>query len=470
MAGIGFSTTAFNPVIDGTWKNFVTDYGAPTNGTSACDAAVAAYKADPNPRLVMPPGFYNTAGLSLLTKGRSSAIISAYGATVSDMWIGVDGAIIQDQNHSARTNPVSAGTSSVTLKNAGLASLWSPGDWAMMCGLALANTVGFPTNYDRYEFVQVLSKSGATITFTAPLRYTYLDTWPDVNVSVGGTGVDLGGPAMLVALNQNWNSDVEIYGLSCPSIIVHVEVRNALFANCNFTGSQGIVPSIYKSIVFHGGVFGFQPEIDKLGSRLEFRQCRSLFGISIQSANDELLLHNVGLPNVLDGTFKKTTIQGNTQIINGIRCGPTGYGACEMIYAQDSTLGTGSKLTDPRCQIANMTWVGGASGTWKIARASNVVSDQFVSTFIPGRKLAFCFFAGNTVTTKDGGGTQTFTCTAVREDASFFYADTDIGPTLPTPIFQGTHSANYVVNWGADTASITEINSGPADITVFAAH
>ncbi len=81
--------------------------------------------------------------------------------------------------------------------------------------------------------------------------------------------------------------------------------------------------------------------------------------------------------------------------------------------------------------------------------------------------MAFCFFGGSTVLTKDGGGTQTFTCTAIREDASFYYADTDIGTTLPTPTYLGGSAPNYLINWGADT--ILQVNSGPVDMTAFQA-
>jgi hypothetical protein len=474
MVGLLRSAANFNPTIDGTWKNFVTDYGAVGDGTTNDSGAVDAWLADTGATKLFIPGSANTsnprlyhlAGTNTITAGKSSCVISAYGASVDALWIGPVGSISQDQTHSARTNPASAGATSATIKDITRVSMFSVGSWVLMCGLTIQLS-GDPPNWYYFEYRKITQIVGATISWAEPLKNTYLDTWPDINGGdSGGTGHDLGGPAMLVALNPQWNTDITIYGLKTTATVVAVQGRSVFLGNVFCSGSSGMAFSVLGNGVLHGGSPGFQPEIDKLINHLEIRQTSGGGGIANQSANNELLLHNVALSNALDGTHKVTTIQGGCSF-SQIRCGPTGYGAAKSLAIDSSTIQS-AQLSGSRLPLSAITWVGGATGTWKIAKSAGLASEQFVSVFVPGEKLAFCFGVGNPATTKDGGGTQTFTCVSVYADASFFYADTDIGTTKPTPTFQGGNAANYLVNWGADT--VTQTNSAPADATVFAAH
>lgn len=184
-------------------RNFVSDYSAPTDGTTSCAAAVAAWLADAAtiesggdiPQLNMPNHAYNTSvgATGALTSGLTNAIINASaGASVNNLFIGNPGTIREDFAHSARIGTVAAGATSATIITGSRndvitdASIFAVDQWVMVCGVSLM-TGSYPPSFQWNEFRKLTGVSGTTISWSEPLAYAYKQTWPlidTVNVTI----------------------------------------------------------------------------------------------------------------------------------------------------------------------------------------------------------------------------------------------------------------------------------------------
>src|SRR5215471_8464236 len=167
-------------------KNFVTDFGAVADGMTddspALDRWLAWAQAQGTApvELYMPPGHYHFAGDNTLTAGLYNVTISGYGATVDALYIGTPNLLLDDFDHSARIQTVSAGATSVDLITPADASKFSVGQWVLVSGLSL-QTYGYPPNWQFFEYKQITDISGPIVTFADGLAYSYRSTWPVVD-------------------------------------------------------------------------------------------------------------------------------------------------------------------------------------------------------------------------------------------------------------------------------------------------
>jgi opacity protein-like surface antigen len=210
-------------------KNIKTDFGATCNGVADDSRAFASFIAwakrwqQTNSGLIeldLPSGstciLYNPhwAGIKKLQ-------IVGYGATLKgSFFLGVDG-MRTGPDYRGKVQSVSAGSNSVTLLNAADAAKFKVGAWALMSGYDLQGLLnvdyGYPPNWAFMEYVQISSINGATVTFTAPLKYSYLSNWPSFNRWNGG-------PAQLNVLSDDWNIELEYKGL-------HISMPGQIYAN-----------------------------------------------------------------------------------------------------------------------------------------------------------------------------------------------------------------------------------------------
>src|SRR5436190_22555135 len=89
-----------SPKVDGTWKNFVTDFGAQTDGVTNSSPAVNAWVtyaiAHDGSKLYVPPGNYVLSGTNAIGNGINNMIISGYGASFGTLTIGKIGDLRED--------------------------------------------------------------------------------------------------------------------------------------------------------------------------------------------------------------------------------------------------------------------------------------------------------------------------------------------------------------------------------------
>src|SRR6266516_3172923 len=124
-------------------KDYVADFGAPTNGTSSCSAATARWRryawSNPGSTLTLPAHTYNTDGDPNLTWGMLNPTISASsGAKVTRLNIGTQ------QFPTGNLTPYRgfidtafAGQSQVTLLKQSDVSKFSVNQWIIVGGLEL---------------------------------------------------------------------------------------------------------------------------------------------------------------------------------------------------------------------------------------------------------------------------------------------------------------------------------------------
>lgn len=259
--------------------NIVTDYSAPTNGTSNAFPAFHAFQADfqgeaDDVILTCPAHTYAFldagggehkifAGIPSLTVVGTGATFDASGGS-SGIDFGGYGQF-QDDAHSARTATVLAGASSVPLITPAQASLFTVGKWGVMTGLDLIGS-GYPSSQAFFEFVKVSDITGGTVSFEEALANTYKSTWPLYNPG-GGSEIDCGGPATLYALDDTWDCVHEYQDLTViqggSPFFINANGRSITFRNMTFTDNPAI-PSQNKLWQMIGCTMASVMECDKL--------------------------------------------------------------------------------------------------------------------------------------------------------------------------------------------------------------
>lgn len=543
------SSKAYNPPIDGTWKNFVVDFLAPTNGTSDASGAVDAWLtwaiAHDGSKLLMPPFAYHFATTNALTLGVKNATISAYGASVDNTFLG-NAPIGQDYAHSARIQTANVGDTSVTVISSGGTlvspadvSLFSVGKWILIGGLGLQVPDSYPPNFQFFEFRKITGIAGSVISFSDALAFSYLSTWPYIDafamtinigtstatctghslvegqptklttsgalptgltagspyyvknlsgtsfqlsatqggspISLSGTqsgthyyhanSTDLGGPASIYLLDDVFDGEQSIFGLrvTAANAIFLGGCKSMTIANMAFDG-LGPTASVSKSIILQRCQCGSQNEIDKIVENVWYNQCYSTVDLK------QLYVASAAVNNMVITNSRFTTINGSPKnlfmqrcIIGTIYCGPVGYGHGQSVVAQDCTVSIAAQgvvAVDP----ATLTYDSG-TGTFSIPNASASGVWQWA---VPNQKYFFAYFLAGVISkNQDAGGTVvSFTITAVRQDATSTYVDTDLVGALPTPTYSGNAPNKYIAY---AAATITQTNTGPADLTQFAA-
>lgn len=301
-------------------------------------------------------------------KGIKNLLVSAYGATITSggggFFLGGAGQI-QSSAHSARLFTVSAGSSTVRLNpasasqpadNPTLAScvaLFTVGQWVLMTGFDLQGLwqapFGFPSNQHFFEYVQITVINPVTgdITFSAPLKYTYKDTWPNYN-SGSQFEVDNGGPATLYSLDPSWDTVVEYQGLTFAGPLTTVgnlysNGRSVTYRDATFMNTITPIPSQNSSYTMINPIIGARIiEADKLVGTYEIDN-GTIEGIDFQSSSiDTLIMTGTTLRSFIHGTPKKTIMSNVT--MGEFRPGAFGYGRSDSLTCTNCVIGSFSYL------------------------------------------------------------------------------------------------------------------------------
>jgi len=394
--------------------------------------------------LTIPAGgvaIIKSGGLVWFARGINNLTVRGLGsgATISDGGVGIyllgGEGIYQDVSHTARTQTVAAGASSVTLVDAAKASLFTVGQYALMTGIDLQGS-GFPTNHHFFEYVLVTGKSGGTISFSAPLRWGYKSTWPTFNSGdLPSLQQDMGGPATLYALHPSWGCSVRYEKITfVRSTQFSASCKSVTFVDCicNGTGNSVLYPT--QSDTFTAINFT-QPngdmECDKMCTTVTF-QGGTIKNINFQSSSiDTLTLNGTTISTYLLGTPKYATITNST--IGTLRPGAYDYGSSYSINATNSVFGAieqapaGRKFTGTLGGGVSAEWTMNAStGVITVPRNANAfVAAKSVNWAIPGQTCGWWDADRNCI--------AMFRVLDLTDDASNIYVHTNWFRPFPTP-------------------------------------
>lgn len=432
-------------------KSLVTDFGGVCNGIADDAAAFIAFntwavanQGSDSIVLTIPSGgtamiksggnLFPAANIKNLTiQGLGS------GATISDGGVGIyslgNEGIYQDITHSARTQTVAAGSSSVTLVNSSQASMFTVGQYALMTGIDLQGS-GFPTNHHFFEYVLVTGKTGGTISFSAPLRWLYKSTWPLFNPGDGpALQQDMGGPATLYALHPGWDSAVRYEKITFVRATQFAAVgRSVTFVDCvcNGVGNNTLFPTQTKTFTaINFTQLNGDMECDKMVETAIF-QGGNIKSINFQSSSiDTLSLDGTTIVEYLLGTPKYTTIVNST--IGTLRPGAYDYGASYSITASNSKIVTieqapaGRKYTGVSGAGVNTEWtINASTGVITVPRNANAfIAAKSVNWAIPGQRCGWYDADRNCI--------AMFNVLDLTNDGSSIFVRTDWLKPFPTP-------------------------------------
>lgn len=385
--------------------------------------------------LIVGAGTLDEFGRGLVwAQGVKDLVVLGQGATITTndnpsriiYFGGIGIAPDSDPVISARVNSVLKGAFSVTLKNAGLASLWSAGDWALITGFDMQGSPSYPPNPHFFEFVQVAGVSGSTVTFTAPLRHAYKDTWP-LYFAGDSSGEDCGGPATLYKLHPSWNAQFTYRGptIDQTQFQTYAMGRSVTYDGVTFTGLFGAVPTqdgVWR--IVDCDLSTCLVEADKIVETVDVDNSQ-IDTLQFQSSSIDLLqIRNGSVIDDLQGTPKRAVF--NDSIFGNCTLGTSQYGRADSAAAYNcvfSTLrGVGYGESDGGAGVNNAYSIGSGvitvpSSKWPVRWA------------VPGTN---CFW-GNT---SEWG--RSFRVLNVTQDASNVYAQTDwIGGFPAAPVEPG---------------------------------
>lgn len=450
--GRGGHNTTFDPnSYGGGWTTINCTGSDATTLANWQTAAIAANPATANLRLI--GGCVTSNDLGFLS-GIQNPTVWGYGATVNRIKIGGGGTSF---GTSALIQTVSAGASAVTLTTASDISKVSLGMRVAIAGLELQGTGGFPPNFQFFEYKIITNITGSVgsppvvISLESPLGNSYLSTWP-TPPSAGD------GPAALYPMDSSWDTNVKILGLTiadpqCGQVVTtgrNIQLWDMVFPACG-VNNPGIAVTISQSV----WVFNSQIGSSENDKEVSFLGMINIAGdaLNTQSASiGTLLVQGASLSRQMFGTPLNATISGLKTPLLAV--GPNGYGAGSSVSIDGSTIASG-RASGQFAFASSLTF---SSGTFSLPIGD---PNRFVmwQMGVPGHK----YFRGDAASFTKSTPPLDFTITAVRQDASFIYWDTDIGNSLPSC---SANCANYV---SYSAATITQKFSGPADLTPFAA-
>ena len=261
------------------WKDFVQDFGAPTDG-SDCSAQWAQARtwmqSEDRPGLKLGPYTFNGVGFF-----SDNAVFDGAGATVSGMWIGEQGTMRMERAYSALFNSTYAGAVVLRIKDAADMTKFTVGAPVLITGLGLQGgpDLGYPPNNHNFEYHTITAIDGQSITLDAPLEFDYLDTWPAMQTppSASDPNTWIGGPATIYALGPEWLNTVEIRNLTCtdPYSVYNGGNETVILDHVVFTG-RGPSCSLTKNWINMDCDMGGRTdsaEIDKLTSHIIYDHC-----------------------------------------------------------------------------------------------------------------------------------------------------------------------------------------------------
>lgn len=441
-----------------------------TDDTSFSNWNTAAVAANPQTAVLRLTGSGCNPTSGKITNGIAHAVIWAYGTPFLSLpYMGGSPTFgtVADPNGDLLASNASAGATSVTLATPAAASNYTVGQYAAVIGInPEAFDCGFPPGNRFYDYVLVLSANSSTgvITFSPPLSYNYLTTWPSV-CTLGP------GPAAIVPMHANWNGTLAIYGLNannataCGQLIVTMRVAyvlDSVFSNPTTcpVGNVGMDPTVSQSMFVGFSDVG-SSEVDKLIDNFVIDHSYGSH-IFVQTSN----IKNMNVSNTtLTGAFTGTS--GNSKFINSkfsqLWIGPDGPGATSL---SDNSLLL-DHVTVPTAvvyfsfvPISATTFSG---GVLSVPLTSGSIS-VFLHVAVPGAKFAL----GENG--QVGSPVQAFTITAVSSDGTNLNMATDIVGSFPTSNC-GVPACTQIVAYPAPKNGITQINNpaGTPDFTQYAA-
>lgn len=442
----GKCSTGFNATCDGA-ANDTAAYKSFLATATALTTQVVLYIPPGSRCRIVYDGTFTSNVLGSITSGTAikNFVQWGYGASI-DLYLsfGFTGS-------SARTGLIQSttpGDTSVTLITAGDASNYIVGDWVCVCGLELQHG-GFPPNFQFYEFRMITAINGGLVSLSSALSNQYLSTWP--------TSDPKDGPAAIWPMVSAWNAIAAIYGINV------VETGGQINVNGRTVTLQDVTIPRVKNVAFSANqtISAFftdlgSPEVDKIIERaILYRSTASV--ITIQSpAPTQMEFVSSSVSTSLNGT------PGNIAIINSripvVAPGPVGYGHGQSIVSDGTYFGAAQQNTT-NILLFDLTLT---TGVLSIAK-TNPNRFNLLAIGVPGQK----YYYGAADCTNNSIPATVFSITAMREDVSNFYADTDIlGSPAPTC---GGVACTKICPYAA--ALITQKNSpaGSANITTFAA-
>jgi hypothetical protein len=461
----GTCSTGFNAACDGVsddttaWNNFI-------NYAITNDPVV----------LYIPPGKHclNVAGNGfILSKPGATAHVDgtpiknltiwAYGASFDSLFIGTQNVPFPDNTHQALLSTTHANDSTLTLLSSGDAALFTANvSWIIVSCLSLQRNGGYPPNWSTFEYHLVTNVAGSTLTLDSPLKYACKSTYPQADL---GDSIDVnqGGPASAYVLNAAWNSNITICGLTVTqqANAVFGAAKTTTLINFNPANPNGIAPSMALTYTVINSEIG-SPEFDKNVDTMVMQNVTGQQFIFQSASFNNVTMANINARVSVNGTPGNATINDLTTPL--IRMGPTGFGHGTSFTISNSSIGSaeGSNICMPSIASGNTDLTFG-TGTFTMPKtASSANRNQLFAWAVPGQKYYFADGDGS-----NNSSPQThFQITDFREDASNYYVDTDIVGALPTPTCN-MHSCPCYTAYQA--SSVTQLNTGPADLTQFAA-
>ena len=336
-------------------KNIVSDFGATCNGTGDDNSAFDAFNAwaidwqdAENVGLIeldIPNGaicMFSSGGLgNRFSNGIKQLLVVGLGyvgqgdgATFSDnngagngWFLGSFRGVLPDNQHSARLETVSAGSSCVNLLTPAQSSLFSIGQYVLISGIDMMG-FGFPPNPFFYEYPKITSVDGSagTVCFDAPLRNAYKSTWP-VYFAGSAFEADQGGPATLYALDPDWDTEAEYRGITfkMDGFQTYAIGRSITYRNAAFTGTNCAVPTQNMHwTAINSDFSNCAIEVDKIVDVATLNQV-TIRRIIFQSASVNVFnLVNSTVTDAINGTPKKFV--GSDSTIASLGVGAYAFG------------------------------------------------------------------------------------------------------------------------------------------------
>lgn len=289
--------------------------------------------------------------------GIKNLLVSAYGAswTLPNPNEGLCfGGTGMPQNDTTYANFVTSapGASSVTLITAGQSSRFTVGQWVSVTGGDLQG-FGYPPAPFQFEFAKVTAINAGTgvISFQSPLAKGYKSTWPNFYPGDGGHAYS-GGPGTLYALPSDWDTTVEIQGLTLNNQGNHQTCTNARSmtlrdVTCLDIGC--IIPSQNLSwTAINYQAPNQEMEVDKIISSMSISSS-TVGKIDIQSSSVGLFtLDNSSVPSGIVGATEKIVITNSA--LGDFQAGAIAYGSTKEVSCTNCTIsGTmiAKGVTDP---------------------------------------------------------------------------------------------------------------------------
>jgi hypothetical protein len=407
-------------------QNIVTDWSAPTNGSSDARPAFLAFRdwavALGTPvRLTLPAHTYmfheGTGDLDIFG-GIPRLLVLGAGATLTEnlgtpgaitFRLGGLGGVIEDNGEtSAPIETVAAGASSVTLVSIGDAGLFSAGDWVMVSALDLQGA-GYPPNPQYFEYIEVSSVVGDVISFTSTLQRGYKSDFPVYDATSS-----LGGPATIYALNQEWNIVHEYRGFDVAQEgQTYSNGRSITLNGVSTSGAEGIIPTQNKLWRAVDCEFAAHIEADKMVERLVMDNT-TLDTMQFQSASIASFEADGITAAAINGTPLATVISNST--IDALNLGATGYGMSGAVTVRDSVV---SAVTHSDRGDEDVEGEGFVANDGAITRA---VASGPPSWAVPGAMIVF-----EGIITNETG----FVIADVEQDGSDVVITTDLVDSYP---------------------------------------